>query len=154
MNIPPVDELEKIWIKSILAPAKEHKNKILKSGVGPGRYTGGPHLEDIAYLVTKFLNLDKNKKLVEGERVPLEDWQSLALQQMVGIPARRINAYLNNDEVGKRLTEVFNKTQDSWYFDFEPHTSSGTSSPVMRYLVRNVELMGGNELGLGGLLDL
>ena len=155
MNVPSEETLKKMAPASILnfKGTPKEVTRHVKNGVGPGRYSHGVHLEDLAYLITKYNDAVESRQVKEGKSIPLSDYQSLFIQQMMGIPARKITRGLNTDAVAAKMEQYFNTLQDDWKFSFSVHASPGTRG-IMSYSVMYVKLVGGNEEGLGGLFDL
>jgi len=152
MNVPPLDELKRIAPESILNfITPRAKTRFQKTGIGPGRYSHGPHVEDIAFLIVKYTQETSNSNRVDT-MIPLDDVRSLIIQQMVGIPAKRISRNLNTDSAASKLQSVFNSIQNNWRFKFD--TRRGVAGVTMEYSVMDISLIGGNEGGLGGILDL
>lgn len=152
MNIPPLDALKKIANASIINLNSEAAKKIKKTFVGAGRYSHGLHLEDFAFLIAKYFSDIENRRTREGQPTTLSDIQSLIVQQLIGIPAKKVNRNLNNDIVAQKIESYCNSAQENWRFTFTVHSSP--SGGTLKYSVMDVKLIGGNKLGLGGLFDL
>jgi hypothetical protein len=153
MKLPSLEVLKKIMSKSILHVKKASKKPVTEINIGPGRYSSGPYIEDLAYLIVTYKDAEQNGGLRQDYKM-LDNPKSLMLQQMVGIPARRLDSVnLNTPGAAKKLTSVFNDAQDQWKFNFEALRSNGTAS-IMGYKIVDVSTIGGNIGGLGGLFEL
>lgn len=153
MKVPSIDNLKKIAGSSILnITGRAASKSITEKGVGPGRYSHGVHIEDVAYLITRYLDAVEHRLVQNGRPYGLSDLQSLVLQQLIGIPAKKVTRGLNNDAIAAKLEEYFNKLQNEWRFTFTTHATH--TGNMLKYSVMDVGLIGGNELGLGGLFDL
>lgn len=114
-------------------------------GVKPGRYTAGVYPEDIAYLVSVYFNRVKRGDIKEDELTPISQETVLKLQQMAGIPAKRITNDMHNDVSASKIQKMLNDAaDDKWHFNVQAHAQQFGNRST-RYKVTETGKIGGKR---------